>query len=68
MKNFVRDVMDRNYDFITFIQITFNLKKSTAANFTDIIKNLTTFIKTTFKVKRIRNYILKLNLYLYFLI
>ena len=46
MKNFIRDVMDRNYDFITFIQITFNLKKSTVANFTDIIKNLTTFIKT----------------------
>ena len=42
------------------------------ANFADIINIPTTFIKRTFKdsekVKRIRNYVLKCNLYLYFLI
>ena len=41
-------------------------------NFADIIKIATMFIKTTFKdskkVKRIRNYVLKCNLYLYFFI
>ena len=42
------------------------------AEFADINKILTMFIKTTFKdsnkVKIIRNYVLKCNLYLYFLI
>ena len=40
--------------------------------FADIIKIVTIFIKTIFKdsgkVKRIRNYVSKSNLYLYFLI
>ena len=61
--------MDRNYDVITF-QNTFILRKPRVANFVDIIQTI--FIKTTFKVskkvKRIRNYVLKCNLYLYFLI
>ena len=61
--------MDRNYDVITFISKYFYFKKaSTATNVADIIKVATTFIRTTFKdpkkVKRIRNYILKYNLYL----
>ena len=42
------------------------------ANFANIIKIATMFLKTTFKDseigKRIRNYALKRNLYLYFLI
>ena len=42
------------------------------SNFAEIIKISTIFIKTTFKesnkVKRIINYVLKCNLYLYFLI
>ena len=40
--------------------------------FADIIKIITRFIKTSFKdsrkAKRIRNYVLKYNIYLYFLI
>ena len=47
-------------------------KRAREANLFDIIKIATIFIKTTFKnqkkVKRIRNYALKYNLYLYFLI
>ena len=42
------------------------------ANFTEIIKIITIFTKTIFKdtkkVKRIRSYVPKCNLYLYFLI
>ena len=51
-------------------QNTFLLRRSGVANFADIIKVSTMFIKPTFKdsrkVKRIRNYALKRNLYLYF--
>ena len=59
---------------ITFIlkYLYFNLGRLRVANFADIIKIATMFIKTTFKdskkLKRIRNYVLKCNLYLYFLI
>ena len=64
--------MDRNYDVITFIQNTLILIRPRAANFADIIKIGIMFIKTTFrnsnKIKRIRNYVSKCNLYLYFLI
>ena len=49
----------------------FILRKPTVANFADIIK-IPTIIKKTFKsskkVKRIRNYVFKCNLYLYFLV
>ena len=38
------------------------------ANFADIIKIATTVIETTFEIKIIRNYLLKYNLCLYFLI
>ena len=59
--------MHKNYDVITFI-----LRRSGVVIFADIIKIVMTFIKTTFKdsrkVKRIRNYVLKFNLYLFFLI
>ena len=61
--------MDINYDVINFISKYLYFKK---AYFADIIKTATKFIKTTLKdskkVKRIRNYVLKCNLYLYFLI
>ena len=69
--------MGKSYDVITFIlrklpQVTFILRKPRLANFADIIKIATIFIRTTFKdsnkVKRIRNYALKYNLFLYFLI
>ena len=57
--------MDKSCDVITFIL------RSRVANFADI-KIATIFIRTTFKdsskVKRNRNYALKCNLYLYFLI
>ena len=53
-------------------QNTFILRRLRVANFPDIIKISTMFIKKTFKdsnkVKRIRNFVLKYNLYQYFLI
>ena len=59
--------MSKIYDVITFI-----LRKPRVAKFADVIKIESTFIKTTFKesnkVKRIRKYVLKCNLYLYLLI
>ena len=54
---------------IALFQATFNLRRPRRASFADIA---TIFIGTTFKdsnkVKRNRNYALKCNLYLYFLI
>ena len=51
-------------------QVTFILRRPTVANFADIIKITTVFIRTIFedskKVKRNINYALKCNLYLYF--
>ena len=56
--------MKRNYDAISFIL------RTRVDTFAYIIKNVTIFIKTIFKdaekVKRIRNYVSKYNLYLYF--
>ena len=53
-------------------QVTFILRGPRVASFADIIKTATIFMRTTFKdsnnVKRNRNYVLKWNLYLYFLI
>ena len=64
--------MDINYDAIAFISKHLYFKKTGVAFFADIIKIVTMFIKTIFKdsgkVKRIKNYLLKRNLYLYFLI
>ena len=61
--------MDRNYDVNAFI-----LKGPQVANFANIIKIVTMFIKTiskdSGKVLKIRNYVnavSKCNLYLYFL-
>ena len=57
--------MDKNYDVITFISKYLYFKKAY------IIKTAIMFIRTIFKdskkVKRIIIYVLKCNLYLYFL-
>ena len=59
--------MHRNYGLINF-----TLRRCRVANMVDIIKVVNMFIKVTFqdskKIKIIRNYVLKRNLYLYFLI
>ena len=59
--------MKRNYDVITFFQKTFVLRRPGVD-----IKIFTTFIKSILKdsrkVRRIRNYVSKWNLYLYFFI
>ena len=62
--------MNRNYDVITFIANSFILRRPRVANFADLIKISTMFIKTkkSKKVKKNRNYVLKFNPYLYFLI
>ena len=64
--------MDRNYDIITFFQNIFILIRPEVAIFADIIKILTTFIKTILKdsrkVRRIVSYVSEWNLYLYLLI
>ena len=61
--------MDRNYDVITFFQKTLTLRRPGVAIFADIIKIVTTFIKTILKysrkVRKIRSS--KWNLYLCFL-
>ena len=63
--------MDRNYEVITFISKYPFLRRPGVAIFGGIIKIVTMFIKTIIedsrKAKRIRNYISKSNLYLYFL-
>ena len=63
--------MQRTYDVITFISKTLILRRPRVAILADIIKIVTMFIKRIIKdpikVKRIRNYVSKSNLYLYFL-
>ena len=60
--------MDRNFDVISFFSKNLNW----AAIFADIIKIVTMFVKTILKdsrkVSRVRNYLSKWSLYLYFLI
>ena len=64
--------MGKNDDVISFFQKIFILRRPRVAIFADIIKILTTFIKTILKdsrkVRRIRSYVSEWNLYLYFLI
>ena len=43
------DIIDRNYDIITFISKYFNLRRSRVAIFVDIIKTVTMFIKIIFQ-------------------
>ena len=56
----------------SLFQATISLRRPRVANFADNIKIATIFMETTFedsnKVKRNRNYALKCNLYLHFLI
>ena len=63
--------MNKNYDAITcFFLNTFILRRPRVTSIADIIKIATIFIKRAFKgskkVKRVRDYVLKCNLYLYF--
>ena len=62
--------MDKNHEVIIFVSK--DLYRSSVANFAGIVKIVTIFIKIFFKdsikVERIRNYVLKCNLYQYFLI
>ena len=70
---FVGDVMDSSHDAKNFISKYLYFKKLASrflvANFTDVIKIGTVCIKRTLKdpknVKRIKNCVLKCNLYLY---
>ena len=64
--------MDTDYGVISFFQKTFILRRLGVGIFADIIKIVTIFIKTILKdsrkVRKIRNYVPKWNLYLCFLI
>ena len=62
--------MDKSDDVITFFSKYLCFKKVWTANFAGIIKIAIIFIKTTFKdsINTIRTYVLKCNLYPYFLI
>ena len=57
---------------LILLQKTFSLRKPKVAIFADVIKTANIFIKKTFKdskkVKKIRNHVLKSDVYLYFLI
>ena len=61
-----------NYDVVAYISKNLILRRPGIAIFADIIKIVTMFLKTIFKdsiqIKKIRNYVSKCNLYLYFLI
>ena len=63
--------MDKNHDVITIISKHLILRRPGVVIFADIIKIVTMFIKTitkdSKKVKRIRNYVSKSDLYVYFL-
>ena len=65
-------IRDRNDEAIKFFQGAFTSRRPRVAIFADIIKIVTIFINNIFlnskKVKRIRNYISKRRLNLYFLI
>ena len=58
--------MDRSYDVITLFQNNLILRRRRGANFADIIKIVTMFIKTIIqdsrKVKRIISYASKFNI------
>ena len=61
-----------NNNDVSFFQKIFILRRPGVAIFADIIKILTMFIKTILidsrKVRAVRKYVSKWNLYLYFLI
>ena len=59
--------MNRNYDLIIFFSKKLFLRRPRVAIFADIIKIVTMFFKDSRKIRTIRNYVSKWNLYLYFL-
>ena len=61
--NFARDVIDRNFDVIAVISKKL-FKEGLVVIFAGIIK----IFKHRKEVKRVKNYVPKSNLYLYFLI
>ena len=63
---FCGGVMDRNYDFITFISNVFIVRRPKVANFADIKMFIKKTLKDLKKFKRIKNDDLKFNIYLYF--
>ena len=50
--NFFGNILDRNYDIITFISKYFILRRPRGANLADIIKIATIFMKATFKYSK----------------
>ena len=64
--------MNKNYGVKVLFQNSFILRRPSVAIFAEIIKIVTIFIKSIFKdsrkVKSMRNYVSKCNLYQYFLI
>ena len=50
--NFFGDILDRNYDIITFISKYFILRRPRGANLAGIIKIATIFMKATFKYSK----------------
>ena len=72
MDNPVNFIQDGRGGGVEGGQNAFVWRRSRVAIFADSIKIVTMFIKTIFKdskkVRRIRNYVSKCNLYLYFLI
>ena len=60
--------MDKIYDAIFFISNIVILRRYREANFADILKIATMFIKTSFKDSKKLNFALKCNAYMYFLI
>ena len=61
--------MDITYDVVIFLSNTFDLRKPRVDNFAMLPCLLKLpLIKDSRKAKRIRKYVLKYNLYLYFLI
>ena len=70
--NFFGNVIDINYDVITFISKYLCVKMAWGNHFCWHHRNFNFFIKKTFKdsrkVKKIRKFVSKCNLYMYFLI
>ena len=46
--------MDKNYDFITFVSSHLYFEKARVANFADIIKIATIFIRKSFKDSKLK--------------
>ena len=68
----VGDVIDKSCAARNLFENTFILRRPRVSIFADIIKVVTMFVKAIFsnskEIRRIKNYVSKCNLYLYFLI